>query len=120
MKKLATIILMAIAALATTPSLADTYNVRDFGATGDGVHIDSEAINKAIRAAAGKGGGTVYVPAGRYACYSIRMASHVELHLEQGAAIIAEFPPTLPDTTRQSPIRTANTKTSATATGRTH
>lgn len=92
MKKLATIILMAIAALATTPSLADTYNVRDFGATGDGVHIDSEAINKAIRAAAGKGGGTVYVPAGRYACYSIRMASHVELHLEQGAAIIAEFP----------------------------
>ena len=51
MKKLATIILMAIAALATTPSLADTYNVRDFGATGDGVHIDSEAINKAIRAA---------------------------------------------------------------------
>lgn len=92
MKKLATIILMAIAALATTPSLADTYNVRDFGATGDGVHIDSEAINKAIRTAAGKGGGTVYVPAGRYACYSIRMASHVELHLEQGAAIIAEFP----------------------------
>lgn len=71
---------------------AETYNVKDFGAKGDGKQIDSDAINKAISAAAGKGGGTVVVPAGDYACYSIRLASHIELHLEQGATIIAEHP----------------------------
>ena len=67
---------------------ADTYNVKDFGAVGDGIHIDSEAINQAIQTAAAQGGGTVHIPAGEYACYSIRLASHIHLHLEQGATIV--------------------------------
>lgn len=71
---------------------AAIYNVRDFGAKGDGKNIDSEAINKAISHAAANGGGTVYVPAGQYACYSIRLASHINLYLEQGATIVAEYP----------------------------
>lgn len=71
---------------------AAIYNVKDFGATGDGTHIDSEAINRAIRKAASGGGGTVYVPAGEYACYSIRLASHIHLYLEQGATLIGAFP----------------------------
>lgn len=40
------------------------FNVRDFGAVGDGKVLDTPAINRAIDAAAVKGGGTVYVPAG--------------------------------------------------------
>ena len=71
---------------------ADTYNVKDFGAVGDGIHIDSEAINQAIQTAAAQGGGTVHIPAGEYACYSIRLASHIHLHLEQGATIVGAFP----------------------------
>lgn len=71
---------------------AATYNVRDFGAKADGKTIDSPAINRAIEAAAQDGGGTIYLPAGEYACYSIRLKSNIHLYLEQGARIIAAFP----------------------------
>jgi hypothetical protein len=66
-----------------------TYNVRAFGATGDGKTLDTDAINKAIEAAAAAGGGTVEIPAGNYLSFSIRMKSHVGLHLGQGSVIIA-------------------------------
>lgn len=69
------------------------FNVRDFGATGDGRTLDTPFINKAIIAAAAVGGGTVYFPAGTYLCYSIRLKSHVQLHLENGAVIVAADPP---------------------------
>ena len=49
---------------------ASIHNVKDYGARADGVTIDSPAINRAISAAAGEGGGTVYIPAGEYTCYS--------------------------------------------------
>lgn len=42
------------------------FNVRDYGAYGDGVHVDRAAIQKAVDAAYAAGGGTVYVPAGVY------------------------------------------------------
>ena len=71
---------------------AATYNVRDFGAKADGKTIDSPAINRAIEAAAQDSGGTIYLPAGEYACYSIRLKSNIHLYLEQGARIIAAFP----------------------------
>lgn len=64
-------------------------SVREFGAKGDGVAIDSPAINRAIEAAAKNGGGRVYFPAGVYLSYSIRLKSHVALYLEHGAVILA-------------------------------
>jgi len=66
-----------------------SYNVKDFGATGDGKTIDTEPINKAITTAAANGGGTVYFPAGTYASYSIHLKSHVGLYIEHGATILA-------------------------------
>ncbi len=48
------------------PESADLYNVRDFGAKGDGAQDDSRAFQKALDTAAKKGGGTVYVPVGKY------------------------------------------------------
>ncbi len=42
------------------------YNVRDYGAAGDGSTDDTTAINNAILDAANAGGGVVYVPAGSY------------------------------------------------------
>jgi polygalacturonase len=64
------------------------YNVRDFGAVGDSVTIDGDAINRAIDAAAAKGGGTIYFPAGIYASYTIRLKSNISLFLEQGAILL--------------------------------
>jgi polygalacturonase len=63
--------------------------VRSFGATGDGTTIDSDAINRAIDAAAAAGGGTVVFPAGTYASHSIRLRSHVGLSLDHGAVLLA-------------------------------
>ena len=65
------------------------FNVKDYGAMGDGVNLDSKAINKAIEAAAGAGGGTVYLPAGNYLSGSIHLKSNISLFLDQGARLIA-------------------------------
>jgi polygalacturonase len=64
------------------------YNVKDYGAKGDSVTIDSRFINDAINAAAANGGGTVYFPPGIYACFSIRLKSNISLFIDQGAIIL--------------------------------
>src|SRR6185503_11697447 len=69
-----------------------TFDVRKFGAKGDGKALDSPAINKAIDAAAAAGGGTVLFPAGTYRSFSIRLKSNVALYLDQGATILAADP----------------------------
>ena len=66
-----------------------TFDVRVFGATGDGATIDTPSINRAIEAASAAGGGIVHFPSGTYACYSIRLKSKVALYLEPGATILA-------------------------------
>ncbi len=68
---------------------APTYDVRTFGATGDGKTIDTRAVNHAIEAAAAKGGGVVRFPAGVYPCFSIHLKSKVTLYLDPGATILA-------------------------------
>lgn len=65
------------------------YNVRDFGAKGDGKVLDHHSINRAIDTCVARGGGRVVVPAGTYLCGSIRLKSDVELHLMAGAKILA-------------------------------
>ncbi len=69
------------------------FDVRTYGATGDGKTVDTPAINRAIEAAAASGGGTVLFPAGTYLCFSIRLKSHVGLHLSQGSTILAADSP---------------------------
>ena len=65
------------------------FDVRAYGATGDGKTVDTPAVNKAIEAAAAAGGGTVYFPAGTYLCYSIHLKSKVVLYLDMGATVLA-------------------------------
>lgn len=69
------------------------FNVRDFGARGDGATIDSKAIDRAIDAAAAQGGGTVFFPAGTYASYTIHLKSMVTLYLDRGATLLAASVP---------------------------
>ncbi len=76
-----------------TPSKPVYFDVRAFGAKGDGASIDTPAINAAIDAAANTGGGTVIFPAGIYASYSIHLKSNVALFLQQGATILAASTP---------------------------
>jgi polygalacturonase len=83
-----------IAAGQVTAGHSDTpsngvFDVRRYGAKGDGTTIDTPAINAAIAAAAAVGGGRVLFPAGTYASYSIHLKSFVTLYLESGATILA-------------------------------
>lgn len=87
MKKIIMMFLMMVGVMAHASS-AD-YNVRDYGAKGDGKTLDHQAINAAIDSCVAHGGGRVVVPAGTYLCGSIRMKSHVELYLSAGAKILA-------------------------------
>lgn len=74
-----------------TPS-AGIYDVRKFGAVGDGKTVDSPAINKAIEAATAAGGGTIYFPPGKYLSFSIRLKNNITIFIENGATVVAADP----------------------------
>ena len=90
----------AALALAAQGALAagKVCNVKQYGAKGDGASRDTAAIQKAIdECAAGSGGGTVEVPAGRYVIAPIVLKSNLTLHLAAGATLFgspdrAEYP----------------------------
>ena len=75
------------------PGTGPAFDVRDFGAAGDGRTIDTAAVNRAIDAAAEAGGGIVRFRAGIYACYSLHLKSAVMLYLDPGATILAAETP---------------------------
>lgn len=64
------------------------YNVKDYGAKGDGINIDSTGIQRAIDACAENGGGTVFIPAGTYVCGTMHLKSHVHILFEKAALIL--------------------------------
>ena len=88
LKKISSVTLLVFL-IKTNLLAASVYDVKAYGAVGDGKTIDSEAINKAIDAAAKAGGGTVLFPAGTYLSYSIRLKSNISLYIDQGATIEA-------------------------------
>src|SRR5438045_7396560 len=75
--------------IATAQPSKTFYNVKDFGAKGDGNSVDTKAINNSIDNAAAAGGGTVYFPAGNYLSGSIHLKSNITLFIEQGVILIA-------------------------------
>jgi len=76
-----------------------SFNVRAYGAMGDGKTIDSPAVNRAIEAIASSGGGVLLFPAGTYVCFSIRLKSNVDLYLSHGCTILAADSPRTGQTT---------------------
>jgi len=65
------------------------FNVRSFGAVGDGTTKDTAAFQKALDACAAANGGTVVVPAGNYLIGSIQVKSYTTLRLEKGAHLMS-------------------------------
>ncbi len=72
----------------TTAPTITVFNVRDYGATGNGTTMDTEALQKAIDAAAQAGGGVVRFPPGRYLSGSLDLKSHITLNIEKNAVLL--------------------------------
>jgi polygalacturonase len=68
---------------------AKEFNVRDFGAIGNGTDKDTAAFQKALDACASNGGGTVLVPGGSYVIGSIVLGNNTILNLKPAANLIA-------------------------------
>lgn len=88
-------------AAATVNTNPAALSVRDCGAAGGGATLDTKAIQSAIDAATGAGGGTVRFPAGRYLSGTIFLKSNVTIHLDPGATLLGstkldDFPRTTP------------------------
>ena len=63
------------------------FDVRDYGAKGDGAAKDTAGIQAAIDAAAKQGGGVVMLPAGNYLSGTIHLKSRIAIHLAPGAIL---------------------------------
>ena len=80
---------MSLFLAALSPALGATFNVRDFGATGDGSTLDTASIQKAFDAC-NKEGGTVEFPAGTYLSQPLAInASHIVIRLDSDATLLA-------------------------------
>jgi polygalacturonase len=70
----------------------DVFDIRAHGAKGDVRGLDTAAIQHAIDAAAAAGGGTVYLPPGRYLSFTLRLRSRITLLFASGAVLVAADP----------------------------
>jgi len=64
------------------------YNVREFGAKGDAVALDTPAVQSAIDACAGDGGGTVLVPSGVFRVGTLELKSNITFHIAAGGKLL--------------------------------
>lgn len=98
-KYLLTKIMLLTISLATASWAA--FNIVDYGANGDNQTLNTQAIQAAIDACASSGGGTVYVPAGKFLTGTLFLKNNVTLFLEAGAVLLGspqlkDYPVTVP------------------------
>ena len=80
---------LAFAAMQSLSKDVVRFNVKAFGAKGDGSAKDTAAIQRAIDAASMAGGGQVVFPPGKYVSGSIYIKGNVELRIDKGAVLFA-------------------------------
>lgn len=80
--------LVASVFVASSAFSAQRVDVTSMGAVGDGVTLNTAALQTAIDRCSADGGGTVFVPAGRYVTGTIQLKEGVMLHLEREAVLL--------------------------------
>src|SRR5579872_5125283 len=85
--------LTAMCLSAAEPGETRVYNVRDFGAKGDGQTLDSAAVQKAIDTCTADRGGLVLIPAGDFVVGTLELKSNVTLHLSAKGRLLGSGKP---------------------------
>lgn len=67
----------------------NSVNLKDFGAVGDGITLNTAAFEKAIKALDNKGGGHLIVPEGVWLTGLISLKDNIDLHMEKNAIVMA-------------------------------
>lgn len=93
MRRLAAILLTVICCLLSVAQAQPKYLVTDFGAKGDGVTLNSRAIQAAIDSCHARGGGRVVVPAGTFVTGTLYLKTGVDLHIDSGAVLLGSLNP---------------------------
>jgi hypothetical protein len=75
------------------PAKARSYDIRDYGAKGDGATLDTAAVQAAIDACTSDKGGTVLVPAGDFVVGTVELKSNVTLHLSPSGRLLGSGNP---------------------------
>lgn len=70
------------------PLLSTVFDVRNFGAVGSGIHLETEAFQRAIDSCSAAGGGTVVVSPGRFRIGTVVLKSNITLYLVAGATLL--------------------------------
>jgi polygalacturonase len=83
-----TVILIVLATIAKGQQKTDIFNIKSFGAVGDSITLETEAVQAAIDACNKNGGGTVWVPAGNFVIGTIELKSNITLSLDHGASLL--------------------------------
>ncbi len=75
---------------ARSQGLSDgVFNIKNYGANGNGTSLDTKAFDNAIAECVKAGGGTVFVPPGTFVIGTVRLYSNVNLELSPGAVLLA-------------------------------
>lgn len=81
----------ALVAAANQAAQTKVFNVKSYGAVGDGVAMDTKAIQKTIDACHAEGGGIVRVPSGDFQIGTIWLRSNITLSLDHGASLLGSL-----------------------------
>ncbi len=81
-------LVLVVLSLFTPAILCAQYNVKTFGAKGDGLTLDTRAIQSAIDKAYQNKGGVVSVPPGTYKIGTLILKDNINLYLQAGAMLL--------------------------------
>lgn len=81
------LVLLLLLVTVSTLSFGKIYDIRDYGAIGDSLTINTKAIQKAIDECSAEGGGIVLIQGGNYVTGTIFMKSGVTLRIEKMAVL---------------------------------